>query len=196
VLINGAGAIGRFAVQLARHAGAHVVAVSPSRDATVARDAGVPIEPVDAFVHLVPAAPERTALIRPGGVLVSATTPADQLPAGDFRARHFIVRNDTADLAAMLELVATGAVRIDIAARRPLADLAAVHQEAETGRLPGKTLLLPGQARGRSRDPGGGPARARRPGHSADRRQRITRGWRPAGRCCRRWDGTRRWPSR
>ncbi|GIF44113.1 NADPH:quinone reductase [Actinoplanes xinjiangensis] len=137
VLINGTGTIGRFAVQLARHAGADVVAVSPSRDVDP------PTGPVDAFLHLVPAEPRHTALIRAGGVLVSATTPAAWLPAGDFRARHFIVRNDTAQLAALLNLVATGAVGITIAARRPLADLAAVHEEAENGRLPGKTLLLP-----------------------------------------------------
>ncbi|WP_433797500.1 zinc-binding dehydrogenase [Actinoplanes sp. CA-252034] len=84
-------------------------------------------------------------MIRPGGVLVSVTTPADQLPDGDFRSVHFIVRNDTADLAAMLDLVAAGTIHIDIdiAGRRPLTDLAAVHEEAESGRLPGKTLLLP-----------------------------------------------------
>ncbi|GIE74890.1 NADPH:quinone reductase [Actinoplanes philippinensis] len=136
VLINGTGAIGRFAAQLARHAGAHVTVVSRSGGVT-------PAGPVDAVLHLVPAAPRHTALLRPGGVLVSVTTPADQLPRGDFRAVHFIVRNDTGDLAAMLDLVAAGALRIDIAGRRPLADLAAVHEEAESGRLPGKTLLLP-----------------------------------------------------
>ncbi|MEU4619741.1 NADP-dependent oxidoreductase [Actinoplanes sp. NPDC023801] len=152
VLINGVGAIGRYAVQLARHAGAHVVAVATPRNLTAAREAGAHrvlaagavtgarLEPVDALIHLVPAAPEHAALLRPGGILVSATTPADQLPPGSV---HFIVRNDTADLAAMLALVAAGTIRIDIAARRPLTGLAAVHAEAEAGHLPGKTLLLP-----------------------------------------------------
>ncbi|MEU4164605.1 NADP-dependent oxidoreductase [Actinoplanes sp. NPDC026670] len=135
VLINGTGAIGRFAAQLARHAGAEVVVASRSRGDVAGR--------FDAVLHLVPAPPRHAPLIRPGGVLVSVTTPADQLPAGDFRAVHFIVRNDTADLAAMLELVASGEVTIDIAGRRPLTDLAAVHAAAETGGLPGKTLLLP-----------------------------------------------------
>jgi NADPH:quinone reductase-like Zn-dependent oxidoreductase len=151
VLINGAGAIGRYAIQLARHAGAHVIAVATPRNVAAARDAGAhdvlpagaaaeEFEPVDALIHLVPADPEHTARLRPGGVLVSATTPAGRLPSGGV---HFIVRNDTADLSAMLDLVAAGAIRIDIAARRPLTDLPAVHAEAEAGTLPGKTLLLP-----------------------------------------------------
>jgi NADPH:quinone reductase-like Zn-dependent oxidoreductase len=135
VLVNGTGAIGRYAAQLAEHAGAHVI--------TVARDDAAAPQPVDVFLHLVPAAPVHTGQIRPGGVLVSVTTPVDQLPPGDFRAVHFIVRNDTAQLSAMLKLVAAGAIRIDIAGRRPLADLAAVHGEAESGHLRGKTLLLP-----------------------------------------------------
>ncbi|MBG0565989.1 NADP-dependent oxidoreductase [Actinoplanes aureus] len=148
VLVNGAGAIGRYAIQLARHAGAYVIAAATPRRVAAARAAGAhevaaPAEPVDALIHLVPAPPAHTALIKPGGVLVSATTPADQLPAGPFRAVHFIVRNDTADLAALLGLVDAGAVHIDVAARRPLTDLAAVHREAEAGRLAGKTLLLP-----------------------------------------------------
>ncbi|MDI6101827.1 NADP-dependent oxidoreductase [Actinoplanes sp. NEAU-A12] len=173
VLVNGAGAIGRFAIQLARHAGAYVIAVATPRTMEAARAAGAhhvlpagetgsgglspaggsrpgppggaEIGPVDALIHLVPADPEHAALIRPGGVLVSATTPAGRLPAGRFRAAHFIVRHDTAGLAALLTLVEAGTVGIDIAGRRPLADLAAVHDEAETGRLAGKTLLLPGR---------------------------------------------------
>ncbi|MFC4069801.1 NADP-dependent oxidoreductase [Actinoplanes subglobosus] len=136
VLVNGTGTIGRYAAQLAEHAGAHV---------TVVGRGGAPgTEPVDVFLHLVPAAPGHTGVIRPGGVLVSVTTPVDQLPPGGFRPVHFIVRNDTAQLGEMLKLVAAGAIRIDIADRRPLADLAAVHEAAESGRLPGKTLLLPG----------------------------------------------------
>ncbi|MEV0898290.1 zinc-binding dehydrogenase [Actinoplanes sp. NPDC049802] len=151
VLVNGAGAIGRYAIQLARHAGAHVVAATSARGAAAAHGAGADrviigweeIEPVDAYIHLVPADPVHTGRIRPGGVLVSATTPADRLPVGPFRGVHFIVRNDTADLAALLALVADGTVRIDIAGRRPLTDLDAVHAEADAGKLTGKTLLLP-----------------------------------------------------
>lgn len=148
VLINGAGAIGRYAIQLARHAGAYVIAAATPRNVDAARAAGAhevgtPTEPVDALIHLVPAAPVHAGLIRPGGVLVSATTPADQLPPGPYRAVHFIVRNDTAGLAALVKLVEAGAVHIDVAARRPLTDLPAVHREAEAGLLPGKTLLLP-----------------------------------------------------
>ncbi|MFC7531921.1 NADP-dependent oxidoreductase [Actinoplanes sp. GCM10030250] len=150
VLINGAGAIGRLAIQLARHAGAHVVALATSRNVAAAQTAGAhetltalgaAVEPFDAVIHLAPAAPPPAMLLLPGGILVSATTPADQLPAGGV---HFIVRHDTADLAAMLNLVSQGTLQLDVAARRPLTDLPDVHREAEAGLLlPGKTLLLP-----------------------------------------------------
>jgi hypothetical protein len=36
-----------------------------------------------------------------------------------------------------------GELKIDVAGRRPLTDLAAVHDEAVAGRLPGKTVLIP-----------------------------------------------------
>jgi NADPH:quinone reductase-like Zn-dependent oxidoreductase len=54
------------------------------------------------------------------------------------------VRSDAARLAELVALVDAGNLKIDVAARRPLADLAAVHDEAAAGRLSGKTILIPG----------------------------------------------------
>jgi NADPH:quinone reductase-like Zn-dependent oxidoreductase len=58
-------------------------------------------------------------------------------------AVHFVARNDTSHLAALVKLVDASAVRVDIAASRPLTDLASVHRDAETGRTRGKTILVP-----------------------------------------------------
>ena len=52
-------------------------------------------------------------------------------------------RSDGSQLAKLVARVDAGDLRIEVAERRPLADLAAVHDEAVAGRLPGKTILIP-----------------------------------------------------
>jgi NADPH:quinone reductase-like Zn-dependent oxidoreductase len=157
VFVNGAGSVGGFAIQLATHAGAHVIATAgPGRTEAIRRLGAAQTvdyattglaEPVDALLNFAPIDGARVAelarLVRPGGVLVSATTEVEQLTTVDLRAVRFVVRNDLDHLAALVKLVDAGAVRVDVAVPRPLADLAAVHREAETGRLPGKTVLVP-----------------------------------------------------
>jgi NADPH:quinone reductase-like Zn-dependent oxidoreductase len=147
VLIVGAGGgVGGFAVQLAKHAGAHVIATASPRSAATVAELGAdevvdytaaPVveqitEPVDVLLNLVPEKAPR--LVRPGGVLVSITVR---------EGRYFVTRNDPADLAALVALVDAGVVRVDVAATRPLTDLPAVHREAEEGRIRGKVVLIP-----------------------------------------------------
>ncbi|MFG1609584.1 NADP-dependent oxidoreductase [Actinoplanes sp. NPDC049265] len=151
VLVNGAGGgIGGFAVQLAKHAGAHVTATAGPCSADVVRRLGAdrivdytttPLasaldEPVDVVLNFVAhRTTTLTSLLRPGGVVVSAT------PATD--AVHFVVRNDIGHLAALVALIDAGAVGVDIHRSRPLTELAAVHRDAEAGHLRGKTILVP-----------------------------------------------------
>ncbi|GIF62444.1 NADPH:quinone reductase [Asanoa ishikariensis] len=152
VLVNGAGgAVGWFAVQLAKRAGAHVVATASARTAaTVARSGAdeiidhttTPLDGVgaDVLLHLAPAAAPVGA-VRPGGAIVSATGPVVAPPS--VRSTHFVVAADPRRLAELVALVAAGELRIEIAATRPLTDLPAVHQDAEGDRLRGKVLLVP-----------------------------------------------------
>lgn len=162
VLINGAGGgVGGFAVQLAKHAGAHVIATASPRSTAAVRHLGAdqiidytaaPIGdgldgPVDTVLNLAAISPQHTAtlvgLVRPGGVLLSITTPVSP-PAGvPMRAMHFVARNDTSQLAALVKLVDAGTVRIDVAATRPLADLPAVHRDAESNHTRGKIIIVP-----------------------------------------------------
>ena len=51
-------------------------------------------------------------------------------------------RSDAAQLAELVARADAGELKIDVAGRRPLTDLAAVHDEAVVGRLPGKTVLI------------------------------------------------------
>ncbi len=53
------------------------------------------------------------------------------------------MRSDAAQLAGLVARVDAGDLKVDVAARRPLTDLATVHDEAVAGKLPGKTVLLP-----------------------------------------------------
>lgn len=46
-------------------------------------------------------------------------------------------------LASLVTRVDNGELKVHVAARRPLTDLAAVHDEAVTGQLAGKTVLIP-----------------------------------------------------
>lgn len=162
VLVNGAGGgVGGFAVQLAKYAGAHVIATASPRSTDMVRQHGadeivdytaVPLadaldEPVDAILNLVPISARQAltllALIRPGGVLVSATISIKAPAESAVTAAHFVARNDTGHLAALAKLIDAGTVRVDIAASRPLADLASVHRDAESGRTRGKIILIP-----------------------------------------------------
>src|SRR4051812_26961738 len=120
VLINGAGgAVGGYAVQLAKRAGAHVIATGSPRSRQRVSSAGADevidhtttavgeavAEPVDVLLNLAPIAPEElealVALVKPGGVVVNTIptipTPSDE--ARDVRAVGVFVRSDAQQLS-------------------------------------------------------------------------------------------------
>ncbi|MEV6771108.1 NADP-dependent oxidoreductase [Nocardia sp. NPDC051030] len=153
VLINGAGGgVGGFAVQLAKRAGAVVLATASARSAAAIRAVGAdqiidytrdPLPAgVDAVINLAAidsdAAAVLATLVRPGGALVSIATP---IPAAT--AVHFVTRNDAAQLARIVALVDAGELHIDIAESLPLTELAEVHHRSENGRIRGKITLRP-----------------------------------------------------
>jgi NADPH:quinone reductase-like Zn-dependent oxidoreductase len=163
VLINGAGgAVGGYAVQLAKSAGATVTATASVRSADRIRSYGAdqvtdytatPFpqaaagQRFDVVLNLVPADAEETAaladLTADGGVFVSTTGPAPD-PGRGVRAVQMAVRSDAAQLTELVTRVDAGDLKIDVAQRRPLADLAAVHDQSAAGQLPpGKTIVIP-----------------------------------------------------
>lgn len=162
VLVNGAGGgVGGFTVQLAGRTGARVIATAGPRSADTVRRLGADqvvdytgtaldaalTGPVDVLLNLVPVDRTRAAellrLVRPGGRLVSVTGPVGAPAGGLVTTTHLVARNEPAQLTELVKLVDSGELRLDIAAARPLADLAAVHRDAEAGRLRGKTILVP-----------------------------------------------------
>jgi NADPH:quinone reductase-like Zn-dependent oxidoreductase len=162
VLINGAGgAVGGYAVQLAKWTGAHVTATASPRSSDRVESAGADevidhtatkvtvAEPVDVLLNLAPIAPEElaamVALVRAGGVVVN-TVPTISTPADEergVRAVGVFVRSDAEQLSRLVELVDRGELRVDVAQRVALAELPAIHAEAATDALPGKVVVLP-----------------------------------------------------
>lgn len=162
VLVNGAGGgVGGFVVQLAKQAGAKVIATASPRsvdavraagadqiiDYTAAKIADALDVPIDLAINLVADTSDDTAdllnVIAPGGTLVSATPPGGEFPERAQRVVFFSVRSDTTQLTQIVELIESGQLQLDISARRPLADTAQVHQQSEDGALRGRTLLIP-----------------------------------------------------
>jgi NADPH:quinone reductase-like Zn-dependent oxidoreductase len=163
VLVNGAGgAVGGYFVHLAAHAGVTVTATASAHSIDRIRSyragriidyTATPLlqvvagEQFDAVLNLVRTSPEETAqLVGPvadGGVFISTTTPGPEDAGRGVRTVRMFVRSDAAQLAELVARVDAGDMQIDVAGRRPLADLAAVHDEAVAGRLAGKTVLIP-----------------------------------------------------
>ena len=162
VLINGAGGgVGGFAVQLAKGAGAFVIATASPRSTDAVRSDGADqivdytattltdaiTEPVDVVLNLVRASDQEMAdlvgLVAPGGVLVTTASPARDDPARKVCAISMFVRSDAAELAAIVAKVDAGDLRIDISETYPLSDIALVHERSDAGTFRGKVLLVP-----------------------------------------------------
>ncbi|MER5727993.1 NADP-dependent oxidoreductase [Streptomyces sp. NPDC002138] len=162
VLVNGAGGgVGGFVTQLAKYAGAEVIATAGPRSTEAvlrqgadhvidytARPVSAALDgPVDVLLNLVPLGPRDAAalasLVRRGGRIVSIATPIEQPVGAAVSATHMVARNDVVDLAALVELVDAGTVGIDISSVRPLAELADVHRLGQAGKIRGKVVLVP-----------------------------------------------------
>jgi len=163
LLITGAGgAVGGYAVQLAKRAGAYVIATaSPrSRDSVVGWGADEVIDhtssgilesvtgSVDMLLNLAPITPDEftdlVALVRDGGIVVSTTawmpTPSDE--SRGVRAAGVYVKADAAELSQLVALVDSGELTVDIAERVPLSELPAIHARAAAGELRGKVVAV------------------------------------------------------
>ncbi len=163
VLVNGAGGgVGGFVVQMAKQAGATVIATASPRSAETVRSFGadeiidytmVKIgdavrEPVDLVVNLVHGSRDDSAALldvtKPGGILVSVP-PGVEYPERDVRVVFFGVRSDPAELAEIVKRVEAGALHLDISDRRPLAETPIVHEQSESGAVRGRVVLVPGE---------------------------------------------------
>ncbi|MFJ3987928.1 NADP-dependent oxidoreductase [Streptomyces sp. NPDC090032] len=153
VVIHGAaGGVGSLAVQLAREAGARVIGTGRAADRDTAGALGV-----DAFLDLQAERLEdigqvdvvfdviggeildrSTALIRPGGTVVTIAHPVAVHPE-DGRAVFFVVEPDRARLVDLATRLRDGRLKPVVGAVRPLAEAPAAF--APDRRTSGKTII-------------------------------------------------------
>ncbi len=157
VLVNGAsGAVGTNAVQLARHFGASVVAVSSAANRELVEDLGADAvldhtrgeleRTTDTFDVVLDAVGNLTIasgrrLLRPNGVLVLAVAGL----LDTVRARGRVVAGPAperaADMAFLLELVATGSLAVVTDASYDLRDIVEAHRRVDSGRKRGNVIV-------------------------------------------------------
>lgn len=163
LVVGAGGVVGKYAVQLAKRAGAHVIATASPRSADAVRAAGADqvIDhtdvdlldgldgQVDVLLNLAPIEPEQfaadVAAVRDGGVVVSTTafmaTPGDE--SRGVRAATVFVLPNRERLAELVALVDDGALTVEVTRRISLAELPALHAEGAAGRIAGKVIVLP-----------------------------------------------------
>jgi NADPH:quinone reductase-like Zn-dependent oxidoreductase len=155
-----AGGVGGFAVQLARAAGADVIASASAKNADYVRGLGAKevidfrtdsAEPYAGSVDLVidllggETSTRSLALLKAGGVLVSVAPPAaalqEQAAKLGRRALGMQVRPDGAQLAQIAALIDAGQVTTTVAAVFPLAEAGAAQELSKLGHTRGKIIL-------------------------------------------------------
>lgn len=164
VLIVGAGGVvGKYAIQLAKRAGSHVIATASPRSRDAVRDAGADEiidhtetdllttldARVDVLLNLAPLDPDQfasyVAAVRDGGAVVSTTafiaTPGDD--SRGVRAATVFVLPNRERLSELVSLVDDGSLTVEVGRRISLIDLPALHAEAAAGRIAGKVIVLP-----------------------------------------------------
>ncbi|MEU6256236.1 NADP-dependent oxidoreductase [Streptomyces sp. NPDC047043] len=153
VLIHGAaGGVGSIAVQLARSAGAQVIGTGRADDRDTALGLGAhafvdlqadkleEIGDVDVVLDVIGGEilERSTALVRPGGTLVTIAEPVTIHPR-DARAVFFVVEPDRARLIDLAQRVRDGRLKPIIGDVRPLSEAVAAFMPGKRRR--GKTII-------------------------------------------------------
>jgi NADPH:quinone reductase-like Zn-dependent oxidoreductase len=165
VLIHAAaGGVGHFAVQLAKHLGAHVTGTAshPRHDWLTELGADELIDyttsrfedaakDIDIVIDLVGDAHDNTStrsldVLRPGGLLVAipAGVSPELLAAAQsrgLRTSAFLVEPDGPTLTRIAELIDSGTIRVEVQEVFPLEHAAAAHTHGESDRTRGKLVL-------------------------------------------------------
>ncbi|QBQ99098.1 NADP-dependent oxidoreductase [Paraburkholderia pallida] len=160
VLIHGAsGSVGRFAVQFARHCGAHVsvTASAPTHDVLRALGAAQTIDyrheafedltsEIDLVFDLVGGAVQARSwsVLKHGGTLISALDEPSQIEAAarGACAVRYTARPDGAQLEHIVALVDRGAIKVEVAERVDFSAVNDAFERLERGHSHGKLVAM------------------------------------------------------
>jgi NADPH:quinone reductase-like Zn-dependent oxidoreductase len=158
LIAGAAGGVGHFAVQFARHAGARVVGTGSTRNRDFVlglgaseyvdyteQDVADAVSGVDVALDTVGG--ETTGslvpVLREGGILVTiaAAPPEDAARERGARAELLITNPNSDQLARIVDLVAAGDVKVELAEVLPLNEVRRAHELSESGHTRGKIVL-------------------------------------------------------
>ncbi len=159
ILIHaGAGGVGGFAVQYAKHVGATVYTTASAANHEYVKSLGADFAidykkedfaqaapPCDVVFDTIGGEVQARSfsVLKPGGRLahIVASPPGFEPPREDVRMIRPDVRRDRAHLGRIIELAAAGAVRPPEIKEMPLAEAAAAQEISKTGHVRGKIIL-------------------------------------------------------
>jgi NADPH:quinone reductase-like Zn-dependent oxidoreductase len=157
LIAGAAGGVGHLAVQFAKHAGARVIGTGSSRNREFVLSLGADefidythgevadaVSGVDVVLDTVggPTTGSLLPALREGGTLVTIAYPPEK-PPQDCRCwvKPLVMRPSAEQLVRISELVASGAVRVEIAHKLGFADVQRAHALSESGHARGKIVL-------------------------------------------------------
>ena len=159
VLIHGAaGGVGSFAVQVARHVGAHVIVTGRAVNHAYLRDLGADetidytkqdfaqaVENCDVVFDTIGGEVHARSypVLKPGGRLIHIAPPPKDFtsPRDDVTVTRPHVGRDRAHLERVLELVAEGAVKPPEIKTLPLSEARQAHELSQAGHVRGKIVF-------------------------------------------------------
>ncbi|OLZ61461.1 NADP-dependent oxidoreductase [Amycolatopsis keratiniphila] len=160
VLVTGAaGAVGGYAVTLAKARGFRVVAVAGPADETVVQGFGAEIfvprgdfladrvravipGGVDAVLDTALLGLEALDAVTNGGRFVVFAAGAAPIPLRGIKVEHVWIRADGAALAGLVDLVDDGTLALRVADTLPLTEAVKAHERLATGGLRGRLVLI------------------------------------------------------
>jgi len=155
---GGAGGVAGFAIQLAKHIGAHVITTASASNHDYlcglgadeiidykAQDFTAVVSDCDAVFDTVgdDVAQQSFTVLRPGGraAFIASGATAPEPPRDDVQSLRPQVGRDRPHLERIVELVAAGAVRVPEITLYPLSEAAAAHRVSEARHLRGKLVF-------------------------------------------------------
>ena len=162
VLIHSAaGGVGHFAVQIAKHLGAHVTGTASLKNKGFVLELGA-----DAFIDYTAVdwrsygdqfdfvldtiggqnVDHSLNMTKPGGTLISIPTGlgtdlTERSKAKKVDAAFYLVQSNGQGMAALAELLEQGVIEAHVSAVYPFEEMAAAHLQVETGKTVGKVVV-------------------------------------------------------